>query len=100
MTRLLRHAFPSCLALLLSACDSSPTAPGVVSSFQVATPHGVVTVQAMADCPTSTEAEIRGEIGQGYRRAVREVSEAASVSELGKILDPDGIVPQFRSFDK
>ena len=30
--------------------------------------------------PTSTEAKIRGEISQGYRRAVREVSEAATVS--------------------
>lgn len=36
-------------------------------------------VQFAAYCATSTEAEIRGEIGQGYRRATQQAPEAASV---------------------
>lgn len=81
MNRLLRPGLLSSLALLTCACGSSPTDPGAppLSSFQIATPQGVVTVQFAADCPTSTDAEIRGEIGQGYRRATREAPESASV---------------------
>lgn len=80
MDRLLGSCFFLVLALVLGACGgSSPTAPEQVGNFQVVTPHGVATVSFAADCPTSTEAEIRGEIGQGYRRALRETAEAASV---------------------
>lgn len=73
----------SLIVPLLCACGgSSPTAPAAaepMAGFQVATPQGVASVRLTADCATSTEAEIAGEIGQGYRRATAEAPEAASV---------------------
>ncbi len=86
MTPRLSISSPCCLAILLSACSGSPSAPETVQTFKVGTPHGTVTVGTTLACSTSTEAEIHGEIGQGYRRALRETEEASAISVDGLLI--------------